>query len=286
VRRAKIVATLGPALDEPQKLRAAVEAGIDVVRLNFSHGDADEHARRLTLVRELSRRLGRNVGVLADLQGPKIRLGILPDEGIPLRIGAEVFLVPGKEELDDYQADGAVALPVVYEGLASDVQPGALVMIDDGVIRLVVSRVEPDGLWARVVGSGVATSRKGVNLPGVPVSAPSLTDKDIADLKAAVELGIDWLALSFVRQPEDVIDARQRVHDLGGESPIVAKLERPEAIESLTTIAGSHGVGRARLACERSAEPPRAGPAYLFTCDTGPPRVNASRSVFRNNSRL
>jgi pyruvate kinase len=236
VRRAKIVATLGPALDERDKLRAAVEAGIDVVRLNFSHGDHDTHARRLETVRELSVRLGRTVGALADLQGPKIRLGEVPDGGVPVPTGCEVLLRPGCDELDSYGSDGQPVLPVVYEALARDLEPGSLVLIDDGSLRLVVSRLEADGVVARVVAGGIAKSRKGVNLPGVRVSAPSLTDKDVVDLKFAVELGVDWIALSFVRRPEDVVEARARVADAGGEAPIVAKLERPEAIENLAGV--------------------------------------------------
>jgi len=236
VRRAKIVATLGPALDDREKLRAAVEAGIDVVRLNFSHGEHDTHARRLEMVREVSVRLGRNVGSLADLQGPKIRLGILPEEGVEVPTGSEVELRAGRETLDSYTSEGQAALPVVYEALARDVVPGSLVLIADGSLRLVVSRVDGDRVYGRVVAGGLAKSRKGVNLPGVQVSAPSLTDKDVEDLKIAVELGCDWIALSFVRRPEDVLDVRERVHALGGEAPIVSKLERPEAITNLQEI--------------------------------------------------
>jgi pyruvate kinase len=247
VRRAKIVATLGPALDDRELLRAAVEAGIDVVRLNFSHGDHETHARRLEVVSALAARLGRNVGSLADLQGPKIRLGTLPGDGIPLPTGSEVYLLPGRERLDEYSSGGVVALPVVYPHLAEDVDPGALVLIDDGSIRLLVSRVDADGVCAKVVAGGVAKSRKGVNLPGVAVSAPSMTEKDVADLEFALEVGADWVALSFVRKPEDVRDARARVHELRGECPIVAKLERPEAIDNLTEIIeASDGVMVAR----------------------------------------
>jgi pyruvate kinase len=238
VRRAKIVATLGPALDDRDKLRAAVEAGIDVVRLNFSHGDHATHARRLETVRELAVRLGRNVGSLADLQGPKIRLGILPDEGVTLPTGGEVVLVPGVETLDSYHEGDTPVLPVVYEALGRDVEPGALVLIADGAMRLVVSRIADGGerVWARIVAGGQASSRKGVNLPGVAVSAPSMTEKDLEDLQAALDLGVDWMALSFVRKPEDVIGARERIQAVSGEAPIIAKLERPEVIDRLGDI--------------------------------------------------
>ncbi|HVM14056.1 MAG TPA: pyruvate kinase [Egibacteraceae bacterium] len=236
VRRAKIVATLGPALDDRDTLRAALEAGVDVVRLNFSHGDHATHASRLEMVREQAERLGRNVGSLADLQGPKIRLGALPAEGVEVVTGSEVFLVPGRDSLESYSSGGLAALPVVYNALAEDVLPGALVLIDDGSLRLVVSRIEADGVWARVVAGGLAKSRKGVNLPGVAVSAPSMTVKDVADLDYALGLGVDWVALSFVRHPDDVVKARARVHEAGGECPVVAKLERPEAIDRLEEI--------------------------------------------------
>ncbi|CAN5761843.1 pyruvate kinase [soil metagenome] len=257
VRKTKIVATLGPALDDRAKLRAALEAGIDVVRLNFSHGEHDDHARRVRDVRETATGLERNIAVLADLQGPKIRLGLLPDDGIELENGSEVTLLPGVEELDDYTSEGQVALPVVYEALGDDCEPGAMILIDDGSIRLVVSRASHDEVVARVVAGNVAKSRKGVNLPGVRVSAPSVTAKDREDLKVAVDLGCDWVALSFVRKPEDLIEARELVGDHGGEAPLVAKLERPEAIENLEAIVDASDavmVARGDLGVEIGAE--------------------------------
>lgn len=237
MRRAKIVATLGPALDDPARLKAALAAGIDVVRLNFSHGDHADHERRLEQVRETARSLGRQVGSLGDLQGPKIRLGMVPDEGVVLETGGEVVLLPGRDELDTYDdGAGVPVLPVVYPELAADVEPGALILIDDGSLRLVVSRVQDGVVSARVVAGGVAHSRKGVNLPGVDVSATSLTDKDREDVAAMCAIGVDWIALSFVRRPEDVVEVRDLVHSHGGQAPIVAKLERPEAVERLVEI--------------------------------------------------
>jgi pyruvate kinase len=219
VRRAKIVATLGPALDDPDRLRAAIAAGIDVVRLNFSHGTKQEHADRLALVHDIAASLGRNVGSLGDLQGPKIRLGMVPDAGITLVDGGEVVLVAGVETVDSHDdGTGTPVLPVVYEGLATDVEPGALILMDDGLLRLVVSRVEGNVVHARVVAGGPAKSRKGVNLPGVEVSAKSLTEKDREDVATMVELGVDYIALSFVRSPEDVREVRDLVRTTAASS--------------------------------------------------------------------
>ncbi len=237
MRRAKIVATLGPALDDPAKLKAAVAAGIDVVRLNFSHGTHDEHRDRLKKVREVARELGRNVGALGDLQGPKIRLGMLPGPGVELADGGEVVLVSGRVDLDAYADDrGRPVLPVTYGQLAEDVEPGALVLVDDGLLRLVVSAVDGDAVTARVVVGGLARSRKGVNLPGVDVSASSMTDKDREDIAVMADMGCDWVALSFVRRPRDVAEARELLRAHGGEAPLIAKLERPEAMDNLEPI--------------------------------------------------
>lgn len=237
MRRAKIVATLGPALDDPGRLKAALAAGIDVVRLNFSHGTHEGHATQLEQVRKTSRDLDRVVGALGDLQGPKIRLGQLPEEGVELVDGGDVVLRAGRTRLDHYDdATGTPVLPITYGELATDVQPGALILMDDGLIRLVVSGVDDGLVHCRVVAGGTVTSRKGVNLPGVRVSAGSLTEKDRDDLAAMVDMGVDWIALSFVRRPEDVATVRDMISERGGEQPIVAKLERPEVLDNLSEI--------------------------------------------------
>jgi len=236
VRRAKIVATLGPALDDPDRLRAALAAGIDVIRLNFSHGTAEDHRNRLEEVRRIAAELGRPIGSLGDLQGPKIRLGDVPEPGVELEEGGEVVFVSGAERLDAYEEDGIPVLPVVYEYLAVDVETGSLVLMDDGLLRTVVSGVDGDRVRARVVVGGVAKARKGVNLPGVEVSAASMTDKDREDVATMVELGVDWIALSFVRAARDIHELRELITGHGGIQPIVAKLERPEAVDNLDEI--------------------------------------------------
>ena len=236
MRRVKIVATLGPSLDDPEALHGAIAAGVDVVRLNFSHGTQEEQARRLDMVRSTAERLGRTVGCLADLQGPKIRLGRLPQAGVEVPTDSEVLLQPGRDDLDPSATAAVTALPVTYADLAHDVTPGAQILIADGSLRLRATRVDDAGVWASVEVGGVALSHKGVNLPGVAVSAPSLTDKDIDDLTAALEMGVDWVALSFVRRPEDVHATREVIRAHGGRTPVIAKLERPEAIDELSGI--------------------------------------------------
>jgi pyruvate kinase len=238
VRRAKIIATLGPALDDDDRLLAAIEAGADVLRFNFSHGTFEDHRARLERVRAIAARTGRLVGTLGDLQGPKIRLGEVAEGGVTVVVGDEVVLVAGASSLPATHEDGVPVLPVVYPALARDVSAGSLVLIDDGSIRLVVESVDlaSDRVRARTIVGGTATSRKGVNLPGVAVSATSLTDKDREDLAHIVALGIDWVAISFVRRAEDVLQVRELIRELGGTQPVVAKLERPEVLDDLEAI--------------------------------------------------
>jgi pyruvate kinase len=225
IPRTKIVGTLGPASNTPEGVRALVEAGLDVARINFSHGTHEQHARTIAIVREVSEALGRPVAILGDLQGPRIRIGALPAPR-ELTIGATVVLVP--EELasgDD--------IPITYADLCHDVAAGNRVLINDGLFELVVTQVEAPRVWATVVHGGTLTSNKGMNLPGIAVSAPSLTDKDRADLQFAVEHDLDMVALSFVRRAQDIDELRMLIPKW---MLVVAKIEKDVALENIEEI--------------------------------------------------
>jgi pyruvate kinase len=249
--RTKVVATLGPASSNRETLGGMVEAGLDVVRLNFSHGERADHAARVELVRAVAKELDHNLAILVDLQGPKIRVGVVDDNGIKLDRGREVTLVAGTDRCAEPD------IPVVYPALAADVHQGDRILLDDGAIGLRVEDVEGERVRCQVERGGVVKSRKGVNLPGVAVSAPSLTAKDRADVATAVEFGADYVALSFVRKADDVAEAKQAIAEHGGDIPVVAKLERPEAIDVLDDIleiADAVMVARGDLGVELAVE--------------------------------
>ncbi len=224
------MATLGPASAAPQVLAEMLLAGVDVVRINCSHGTRDAHLEEVALVRQVAASLGKRVAVLADLQGPKMRVGNLADGGVTLSEGARVTLRAGAET-----ADPGV-IPVTYRNLANDVRPGDRVLLDDGMLELSVVSADGRDVECDVVHGGVLTSRKGVNLPGAAVTAQSPTLKDLDDLSAMVEAGVDYVALSFVRTADDVRRLRDAITNLGATTMVVAKLERPEAIDHLDEI--------------------------------------------------
>ncbi|MCS6914884.1 MAG: pyruvate kinase [Myxococcota bacterium] len=237
-RRAKIVCTLGPASRSPEVIGHLIDEGMDVARLNFSHGSPDEHRRMVALVREQARLRGRPVAVLQDLQGPKIRIGKMAP-GTVLEAGAE-FVITTQEIVGD-----ATRASTTYRELPRDVQVGDIMLLDDGMLQLEVLEVAGEEVITRVLVGGPLSDNKGINLPGVHVSAPSLSDKDRADLVLGQELGVDFVALSFVRSPQDVIQAKEAIHDarlaLGGRprrapTPVIAKIEKPEAVEHLAEI--------------------------------------------------
>jgi pyruvate kinase len=227
-RRTKIVATLGPSADSRERLRALLEAGVDAVRFNLSHGKHAEHSQRAWLVREIAAELGRPVALIADLQGPKLRIGELP-EPLVLHAGDRVT-VSGEESATDGE------LPVAPAVIGDVLEPGHDVLIDDGLVRLHVDAVEGGRASCAVVVGGLVSSHKGVNLPGVPVPIPSLTRKDVADLDWAVETGVDFVALSFVRSPADVRDLRALLEQAGSHAHVIAKIEKSEAIDVLDDV--------------------------------------------------
>ena len=232
LRRTKIVATLGPASDDIDKLCRLIDAGLDVARLNFSHGDQDEHRRRVEAVREAARRSGRDVGIMGDLQGPKIRIRRFKNGSVHLKDGDSFFLdsALGLEEGDQ---DG---VGVALETLHEDVEPGDTLLLNDGMITLAVEQVDGTRIHTSVVNGGILSDHKGINRKGGGLSAAALTDVDRENIRLAAELEMDFLAVSFVRSADDVNEARRLFEEAGGKGLVVAKIERAEAIDNIDPI--------------------------------------------------
>lgn len=230
LRSTKIVATLGPASSSPEALGALIAAGVDVVRLNFSHGTADDHRARAKLVRELSQQHRRPVGILVDLQGPKIRVGKFTDGKITLNKG-DTFILDAACKLGNQERVG-----LDYPELPNDVQAGDVLLLDDGRVVLNVTAVNGPEIHTRVAVGGPLSNNKGINRKGGGLSAPALTDKDKADMITAAEINADFLAISFPREAADIHLSRDLMKKAGGKSLIIAKIERTEAIENLAEI--------------------------------------------------
>ncbi len=230
MRCAKIVATLGPATNTPETLRALVDAGMDVARLNLSHGSHEVHAETYRMVREASDASGRGVGILVDLQGPKIRLGKFASGPVLLENGAEFIVTT-----EDVPGDAAM-VSTTYKGLPGDVKPGDKVLVDDGRVALEVVRVEGPRVVTKVVEGGRVSDNKGFNLPGAAMSVPAMSDKDREDLRWALRIGADMIALSFVRNAADIDDVHAIMAEEGVRLPVLAKVEKPQAVENLEEI--------------------------------------------------
>ncbi|WP_424185681.1 pyruvate kinase [Actinokineospora sp. G85] len=230
-RRAKIVCTMGPATATAERVRELVAAGMDVARMNFSHGAHSDHKQVYDLVRQASDESGRAVGVLADLQGPKIRLGTFANGPVEWRDGDVVRIT-----VEDVQGTHD-RVSTTYKGLADDARAGDRLLVDDGKVGLVVTAVEGPDVVCEVTEGGQVSNNKGLSLPGMDVSVPALSEKDIEDLEFALQLGVDFIALSFVRSPAD-IDLVHQVMDRVGPRrlPVIAKLEKPEAVDNLEAI--------------------------------------------------
>jgi pyruvate kinase len=229
-RKTKIVATVGPTSSSAKMLQKLIIAGVDVFRLNFSHGENREKKELIARIREVSARLGHDVGILADLQGPKIRTGKMQNNAMLLTKGDVVTITTA----DVLGENGLI--PTIYRELPRDVRTGSRILLDDGLLELKVSKVQGDDVLCTVVTGGMLKNNKGINLPGVKVSAPCLTEKDLVDLDFCLGEDVDYIALSFVRTAEDVEELKRIISASGKQIPIVAKIEKPEALRNFSKI--------------------------------------------------
>jgi pyruvate kinase len=286
--RTKIICTIGPASREPEMLRRLMLAGLDVARLNFSHGDHTEHAENIARIRAVAAEVDKPVAVLADLQGPKLRVGTMAESGVALKEGQEAILTtePAIGRAPD-------ALPVQYRGLPRSVKPGDRILIDDGLLELSVLSTTRTEVRCRVLVGGILNTNKGMNLPRAPADVPSITDKDRADLAFALEQGVDWVALSFVRNADEVLELKGLIAEHMSQNarvPVMAKIEKPEALENIDAIIDAVDaimVARGDLGIEiRPEEVPMAQKRIIEACNrAGVPVVTATQmldSMIRN----
>ncbi|MBK4738374.1 pyruvate kinase [Noviherbaspirillum pedocola] len=248
-RKAKIVATIGPASNTKETIEALFHAGVDVFRMNFSHGTHEDHKRRLDIIRAVETEVGRPIGVLLDLQGPKLRIGTFTDGPVMLENGARFRL-----DLDNKKPGDQRRVSLPHPEIFAALTEGARLLLDDGKIDLQVERCGPDFADTRVINGGMLSERKGVNVPGVVLPMSAMTEKDRRDLDYGLALGIDWVALSFVQRPEDIEEAKEVIQ---GRASIMAKLEKPAAINQLEQIVHASDaimVARGDLGVEMPAE--------------------------------
>ncbi|MGU7782700.1 pyruvate kinase [Burkholderia sp. PU8-34] len=274
-RNARIVATLGPSSSDLATVRALFDAGADVFRLNFSHGTHAQHQERLEIIRRVERDTGRPIAVLLDLQGPKLRIGTLADGPVTLKAGSAFRL-----DLDATPGD-ATRAPLLHPEIFAALETGTELLVDDGKVRLKVLSFGPDFAETQVITGGTISDRKGVNVPSVLLPIPAMTPKDRADLEFGLTLGVDWVALSFVQRPEDVLEVKAIVQ---GRAAVLAKLEKPAAIDSLNAIvdaADAIMVARGDLGVELPAEQvPRIQKQIVRACRAaGKPVVVATQML-------
>ena len=229
-KRTKIVATIGPSSNNKQTIKELVEAGANILRLNFSHGSHDDHRKVKEIIREVGRENDYHVGILQDLQGPKIRIGLMKDGGMEIEDGQELVITTEEIEGDNKRVS------TVYTEIVNDVKPGDTILIDDGNIELETVGVRDKEVVTKVIHGGVLKSRKGINLPDTAVSAPSLTPKDLEDLEFGLSMDLDWVALSFVRKADDILKLKKIIAESGKTTKVVAKIEKPEALQDIDAI--------------------------------------------------
>ena len=285
--RTKIVCTIGPASRAPEMLVKLIEAGMDVARLNFSHGDQAFHAENIRRIRAASEATGKPIAILGDLQGPKLRVGIMPAEGVPIAEGETLILTT------EHITGGPGRVPIQYEHLPEVVESGDRILIDDGLLDLIVTGVAGSEITTRVITGGILNSNKGLNLPRAALSIPAITEKDREDSAFAIEQGLDWIALSFVRTADEVWDLKGYIRTLstfGHQTPVMAKIEKPEAIRNIDAIiAAVDGimVARGDLGIEMSPEDvPMLQKMLIAKCNAaGKPVITATQmldSMIRN----
>ncbi|SEM97173.1 pyruvate kinase [Lihuaxuella thermophila] len=230
LRKTKIVCTIGPASEDVETLRKLIANGMNVARLNFSHGSHEEHGRRIQNIRRAAREEGKTIAILLDTKGPEIRTGDLKEPSVELVAGRKMILTPEPVLGDENR------ISVSYSGLPRDVHPGSTILIDDGLIGLTVDKIEGTEIHCTIENGGTLKSRKGVNIPGVKINLPGITEKDAADIVFGIEQGVDFIAASFVRKPQDVLEIRRILEEHGADIQIISKIENQEGIDNLDSI--------------------------------------------------
>ncbi|MDX1570566.1 MAG: pyruvate kinase [Xanthomonadales bacterium] len=277
--RTCVIATLGPASDSPERIAELIDAGTNVFRLNFSHGDRDSHAGRFEAIRKASAERLKPVGILQDLQGPKIRIGRFDDGSVHLEPGATFIL-----DCDQSEPGNAESVGVSYRGLSQDVSRGEELLLDDGRLALEIVEIAGRKIKTRVTRGGKLGSNKGINLPGSDLRIPALSDKDVEDIKLGAELGVDWVAMSFVRSRDDVFLARHYLERFGSDARLMAKIEKPSAIarfDDILDAADGIMIARGDLGVELSPEQvPIVQKRLIRACrEAGKPVVTATQML-------
>lgn len=250
-KNTKIICTLGPASEDIHTIEKMVRAGMNVVRLNFSHGTYEQFEKLIKNVREISRKLNTPIAIMQDLQGPKIRIGTLPQEGVEIKKGETVILTTRPE------IGRKGLIPIQYKKLPKEVKEGHMILIDDGLIELEVKRTRSNTIFCKVITGGTIKTHKGINVPGADLSVSTITEKDKRDLKFALRLGIDYVALSFVKSGKDIVELKKLIKKYPGDAKVIAKIERQEAVknlEGIIRVADAIMVARGDLGIEIPAE--------------------------------
>lgn len=276
--RAKIICTLGPATSSPEMVEGLIKNGMNVARINYSHGGHDDFRTLIETVRAVSAKLGQPVAILGDLCGPKIRIGELAEPEITLNAGANLVITT-----EDVVGDSA-RVSTTYDNFPSDVERGNRILIDDGRIELKVQDVRPDEVSAKVIIGGILKPHKGMNLPGVNVSAPAINNKDMADIEFSCREGIDYIALSFVRNPKDVVKTKRLIANFGSDIPVIAKIEKDEAVKTFDHVlqeADGIMIARGDLGVElASEEVPIIQKNIIKACnEAGKPVITATQML-------